>query len=170
MSSISIIIPVFNEQAGLAEFLARLGKVIASLPGEQFEVIAINDGSTDGTLGCLLDAQTRLACLVIIDFARNFGKEAAITAGLDRATGDAVIPMDADLQHPPELIPDLIAKWREGYDVVLAQRSNRETDGRIQRLTSRWFYAVIKGISDTPIPTDVGDFRPWCNCGKPVAS
>jgi glycosyltransferase involved in cell wall biosynthesis len=133
--------------------------VISSNADDTFEVIVVNDGSTDATLERLLEAQKRFGYLVIIDFARNFGKEAAITAGLDRAKGDAIIPMDGDLQHPPELIPTLVAKWREGYEVVLAQRENRETDGEIQRLASRWFYGLIRNISTTPIPSDVGDFR-----------
>lgn len=159
MALISLIIPVFNEQASIPALLERLDAVAATMPGDAFEIVMVNDGSSDATLECLLAARARHPGLVVVDLARNFGKEAAITAGIDCARGDAVIPMDGDLQHPPELIPALVAKWREGFEVVLAQRASRETDGAFQRLAARWFYALIRKISDTPIPGDIGDFR-----------
>ncbi len=135
-----------------------------------FQMVCINDGSTDATLdelvkarqtlmGFLADDNASEITITIIDFSRNFGKEAALTAGIDHATGDAVIPMDADLQHPPELLPVLLEKWEEGYEVVLAQRTSRHTDHFAQKFAARLFYKLHQKISQIHMPADVGDFR-----------
>ncbi len=132
--------------------------------------MSINYGSTDATLdelvkarqtlmGLLADDNASEITITIIDFSRNFGKEAALTAGIDHAIGDAVIPMDADLQHPPELLPVLLEKWEEGYEVVLAQRTSRHTDHFAQKFAARLFYKLHQKISQIHMPADVGDFR-----------
>ena len=153
---ISIIVPCHNEAANITTLYDRLCAVLA---GEDWELVCINDGSRDDTLARLIALRARDKRVVVLDLARNFGKEAALTAGLDHARGDAVIPLDADLQDPPELIPTLIAKWRAGYDVVNAVRASRASDGWLKRTTARGFYRVINKLSDVPIPPDIGDFR-----------
>lgn len=157
---ISLVSPFYNEEKGVHAFFARVSEVFAQL-GERYEleVVAINDGSRDHTYAELLRAQASHPYLTIVDLSRNFGKEAAISAGLDFATGDAVIPIDSDLQHPPEVIPELIAKWEEGAEVVLAKRVDRLTDRAIQKITANGFYKLHNFISDIHIPADVGDFR-----------
>jgi glycosyltransferase involved in cell wall biosynthesis len=119
----------------------------------------VNDGSSDGTLPALLECRSRDARIKIVDFARNFGKEAALTAGLDFAKGDAVVPIDSDLQHPPETIPEMVRRWQEGHMVVLARRRTRKTDGVMRRIMSSAFYEVINSLSEIEIPRGVGDFR-----------
>lgn len=127
--------------------------------GETFEIVCVNDGSHDGTLEALLVAREKNRHVRIIDLSRNFGKEAALSAGIDFAVGDAVIPIDADLQDPPELIPDMIEQWRSGYDQVLARRSDRDSDSRAKRTSAYLFYWLHNKIADTPLPENVGDFR-----------
>lgn len=157
---ISLVSPFYNEEKGVQAFFARINQVLASLDERyDLEVIAINDGSRDQTYRELLKAQADNAYLTIVDLSRNFGKEAALSAGLDFATGDAVVPIDSDLQHPPEVVLDLIEKWEEGAEVVLAKRIDRETDRPIQKITANWFYKLHNCISDITIPADVGDFR-----------
>lgn len=155
---ISLVVPVYNEAGNIRQFLNAIERVLQST-GLSYEVIMVNDGSLDNTLPVLIDAASENLHLKVIDLSRNFGKEAALTAGLDAATGDAVIPMDADLQHPPELIPQLIHRWREGYDIVLCRRASRDTDHWLQRWFSRFFYRVHNAVAENAIPTDVGDFR-----------
>lgn len=155
---LSIVVPVYDEQAVLREFHRRLSDVLQALPW-QAEVVYVNDGSTDGTLTImdgLKEADSRVA---IVDLSRNFGKEIALTAGLDHATGDAVVVIDADLQDPPELIPELVKYFREGYDVVYAQRISRSGEGIVKRSTAHLFYRLIRGFSRVKIPQDTGDFR-----------
>lgn len=157
---ISIIVPCFNESENLKPFTAELISVLKGLESiYQYEIIFINDGSNDNTIEQLKEISDQYPEAKIIDFSRNFGKEAALTAGIDCCKGDIVIPMDADLQHPPELIPEMINKWKEGYDVVLARRSNRNTDGKILKLFSENFYKLQNLFSDVNIPKNVGDFR-----------
>lgn len=127
--------------------------------GETFEIVCVNDGSHDGTLEALLVAREKNRHVRIIDLSRNFGKEAALSAGIDFAVGDAVIPIDADLQDPPELIPDMIEQWRSGYDQVLARRRDRDSDSRAKRTSAYLFYWLHNKIADTPLPENVGDFR-----------
>jgi glycosyltransferase involved in cell wall biosynthesis len=124
-----------------------------------WEIVCVNDGSRDRTLALLVALHQRDPRVQVFDLSRNFGKEAALTAGLDRARGQAIIPIDADLQDPPEVIPDLIAKWREGFEVVNAARAAREGEGWIKRSTAHFFYRIMNRLSDIPIPPDIGDFR-----------
>ncbi len=147
-----------NEAQNLAPFYDRLSVVLEDL-GLPWELLCINDGSTDDTLKHLLSLQTRDSRITILDLSRNFGKEAALTAGLLEARGEVAIPMDADLQDPPELIPSLISQWRAGFDMVLATRSSRHTDDWLKRRTAGWFYALMNRLSDVPIPANAGDFR-----------
>lgn len=157
---ISLVSPFYNEEKGVQAFFNRINEVFAPLADRyDLEVIAINDGSRDQTYVELVKAKADNDYLTIVDLSRNFGKEAAISAGLDFATGDAVIPIDSDLQHPPEVVIELIVKWEEGAEVVLAKRVDRETDRPIQKLTANYFYKLHNRISDIDIPADVGDFR-----------
>lgn len=157
---ITLVAPFYNEEAGVASFFERINTAFAPIRElYDLEVVCVNDGSRDRTLEALKLAQLSNTYIRIVDFSRNFGKEAAITAGLDFATGDAVVPIDSDLQHPPEAVLDMIEKWEAGYEVVLARRIDRETDRAIQKITARAFYEVSRHISHIDIPADVGDFR-----------
>jgi len=155
---LSIVAPFFNEAENVAGFRAALLHVLDAIPGTAWEIICVDDGSTDATLPALI-ALTTDPRFKIIELSRNFGKEAALTAGLDATHGDAVIPIDADLQDPPELIPEMIAAWRNGAEVVLARRSDRSSDGMMKRKTAAWFYRLHNRLSKTRIPENVGDFR-----------
>ncbi|WP_459208214.1 glycosyltransferase family 2 protein [Pseudomonas sp. MLB6B] len=158
--TISLVSPFYNEEKGVQAFFTRINEVFAELADRyDLEVIAINDGSRDSTYDELVKAKASNPYLTIVDLSRNFGKEAALSAGLDFATGDAVVPIDSDLQHPPEVILDLVRKWEDGAEVVLAKRVDRETDRPIQKVTANYFYRVHNRISDIDIPADVGDFR-----------
>jgi glycosyltransferase involved in cell wall biosynthesis len=155
---LSIVVPIYNESLNLDGFFARLIPALEG-SGEPFEVICIDDGSKDDSVAKLKlvnEADPRVKLLV---FSRNFGKEAALSAGLANAAGDAVIPIDADLQHPPEMIPQMVAKWREGYDVVYAVRRERTGQGLLSRLQARAFYWVFEKLSEVKMPREVGDFR-----------
>lgn len=156
---VSLVAPFYNESGSVQEFFRRVAAVADNLPQYQFEVIAVNDGSRDNTWKELLEARLRLPWVHLVDLSRNFGKEAALTAGLDRADGDAVVPIDSDLQHPPELIAQMLAQWEQGAEVVLARRADRETDGRLQKLSATSFYRFHNRISNVKVPMDVGDFR-----------
>ena len=158
MVDVSIIIPMFNESQGIPILLQRLKNVIKKINLE-FEIICIDDGSSDTTLLTLLYERETLENLKIVNFSRNFGKEIALTAGLHYASGRAIIPIDADLQDPPELIIELVNKWREGYDIVYAQRLSRQGESWFKRFTAQWFYKIIRKLSDISIPPDTGDFR-----------
>jgi glycosyltransferase involved in cell wall biosynthesis len=154
----SIAVPVYNEVDSLPELYPRVRSVMDSL-GESWELILIDDGSTDSSTEVIksLSAEDRRVRPVI--FARNFGHQIAITAGLDYARGDVVIIMDADLQDPPEVITDLVAKWREGYEVVYAVREERVGESWFKKFTAAFFYRLINRITDVSIPLDTGDFR-----------
>ena len=155
---LSIVIPFYNEEVNIEQLFKILEKVINSLD-VQYEIICVDDGSKDKTLECLIQNHHRNPAIKIVSLSRNFGKEIGLTAGLDYTTGDAVIPIDADLQDPPELIEQLIAKWREGYDVVYATRRSRWGDSWLKRFTANNFYFVIEKSSKIPIPRNTGDFR-----------
>ncbi|MBF0112732.1 MAG: glycosyltransferase family 2 protein, partial [Desulfamplus sp.] len=155
---VSIVVPMYNEEANLGQFFARTITVLNSL-NIKYEIVCINDGSIDNTLAELLKYQQNNNCIKVIDLSRNFGKEIALTAGLDYSCGAAVIPIDADLQDPPELIPDLLSKWREGYDMVYATRLMRRGETFIKRITAKLFYFTIDSISEIKIPKNTGDFR-----------
>jgi glycosyltransferase involved in cell wall biosynthesis len=155
---ISIICPCYNEADVIEEFVRRLTGVLGA-DISSYELVCVNDGSTDSTLPKLLALKKEPLSLRIIDLSRRFGKEAALAAGLDHASGEAVIIIDADLQDPPELIPQLVASWRDGNKVVVARRVDRSTDTLMKRQSARAFYRLHNLISDTAIPLDVGDFR-----------
>jgi glycosyltransferase involved in cell wall biosynthesis len=156
---ISVVVPFFNEAAGVEAFYAELGPVLHAVEGHTFEIICVDDGSSDGTLARLLELVERDPRVRVLELSRNFGKEAALTAGIDAALGDAVIAIDADLQDPPELIARLIAAWRGGADVVLARRTDRSADSFLKRKTAELFYRVHNRLSSVHIPENVGDFR-----------
>jgi len=155
---LSMVIPAFNEEAGIAEFHRRLSSVMERLDF-QWEAIYVNDGSRDGTLSVLKKLRTGDSRVGILNLSRNFGKEAAMTAGLDHARGAAIVVIDADLQDPPELIPDLVAGWREGFDMVYAQRRKREGETWVKRITAFLFYRLVRRTGSFEVPSDVGDFR-----------
>ncbi|MGB8856345.1 MAG: glycosyltransferase family 2 protein [Burkholderiales bacterium] len=155
---LSIIVPAYNEAAALPEFHRRVTAVLDQLD-LRCEIIYVNDGSSDGTqksIDQLCAGDPRAAC---VELSRNFGKEAAMTAGLDHAQGDAVVIIDADLQDPPELIAQLVARWREGYDVVYARRTSRMGETWLKKATASAFYRLIQNVSRVQIPADTGDFR-----------
>lgn len=156
---LSIVVPCFNEGDGLNAFFSRLEPVLAELGKYDYEIICIDDGSRDDTLEVLCLHAESNPHIVVLELSRNFGKEAALTAGIDAARGDAVILLDADLQHPPELIVEMVKKWESGSDVVLARRKSRETDHPVQQFLTKWFYRLHNQISECTIPRDVGDFR-----------
>lgn len=155
---LSIVVPAYNEQEVLPEFHRRLSAVLANLPMDK-EIVYINDGSKDQTLDLLTQLHTQDPCVTLIDLSRNFGKEIAVSAGLHKAQGDAVILIDADLQDPPELIPQLIAEWQNGFDVVYAKRSHREGESFLKKFTASLFYRFMQKVSHVKIPQDTGDFR-----------
>ena len=158
MTQITVVVPAFNESEGLREFHVRLIAVLDKLDVSA-DVLYVDDGSRDDTYAvmcALRAADTRVSTLKL---SRNFGKELALTAGLDTADADAVVVIDADLQDPPELIPLLVQHWREGYDVVYGTRSTRAGETRLKKFTSAAFYRVMQRLSATPLPRDTGDFR-----------
>ena len=159
MRKVSIVVPCRNEEASIAQLARRIEAL--SVPGVRFELVFVNDGSTDATLDRLLElkASASAADVVVVDLSRNFGKEAALSAGLAVCTGDAAIPLDADLQDPPELIATMIERWQAGAEVVLARRSDRSSDSWFKRTSAHAFYALQNATADVAIPPDVGDFR-----------
>ena len=159
MPLVSIVTPFYNEGEGIEIFFRKMSQVLGCIPGYRFEIVCVDDGSRDDTLGKLLAAVQQYPGVKVLELSRNFGKEAALTAGIDAACGDAVIPIDADLQDPPELIPVLIERWREGADVVLAKRADRRSDSFLKRKTAQFFYRTHNLISSLKIPENVGDFR-----------
>jgi glycosyltransferase involved in cell wall biosynthesis len=155
---LSIVAPAYNEERNLAGFLAAIVPVLEGI-GEPFEIVFVNDGSRDGTLGMLAAAASQDSRIKVVGLARNFGKDIALSAGLAHATGRAVIPIDCDLQHPVELIPAFVAKWREGYDMVVGVRSKRDEEGMLRRTASRAYYRVMRMMTSVEIPPNAGDFR-----------
>jgi polyisoprenyl-phosphate glycosyltransferase len=156
---ISVVVPFFNEGAGVDVFGRALETVLARLPGLRAEIVCVDDGSTDDTLSRLVALHVRDPRYRVLQLSRNFGKEAALSAGLDNARGDAVIPIDADLQDPPELILRMVELWQQGHKVVLARRSDRQQDNFFKRKSAEWFYRLHNRVSDIEIPANVGDFR-----------
>jgi glycosyltransferase involved in cell wall biosynthesis len=154
----SIIIPVYNEEAVIHETYKRLKRVMDST-GEAYELLFVNDGSHDQTASILKKYSERDRAVKLIDFSRNFGHQIAITAGMDYASGDAIVVIDADLQDPPELILDMIKKWKEGYDVVYAKRTRRKGETFFKKQTASLFYRLLRASTDIDIPLDTGDFR-----------
>jgi glycosyltransferase involved in cell wall biosynthesis len=156
--TLSIVAPAYNEERNIHAFLAAMIPVLEGI-GETFEIIFVNDGSRDNTLGMLAAAASQDPRIKVIGLARNFGKDIALSAGLQYATGQAIIPIDCDLQHPPELIPQFVAKWREGYDMVLGVRSKRDEEGWLRRTLSQTYYKVMRKMTSVEIPPNAGDFR-----------
>lgn len=155
---LSLVVPVFNEEHVLPRFIERSLKVLNDL-GCRYELLFVNDGSRDSTLSILKNAKKNCPFIKILSFSRNFGHQSAITAGIDHSQGDAVIIIDSDLQDPPELIPQLIAKWQEGYDIVDARRERRLGETFFKKWTAAIFYRIINKLSNVELPTNVGDYR-----------
>ena len=155
---ISIIAPMYNESGNLHNLLSRVVGVMEKI-GNPFEIICIDDGSSDDTLEKLAQEHQKDARIKVVSFSRNFGKEVALTAGLHHASGQAVVLIDADLQHPPEIVEDLVKKWYEGFDMVIAVRKSRATETFFKRLHAKAFYSLFTMMSDTKIRPDAGDFR-----------
>jgi glycosyltransferase involved in cell wall biosynthesis len=156
---ISLVVPFFNEADAIRPFYEAVMPCLEAIPGTEWEIVCVDDGSRDATLAKLVALAAVDKRFRVIEFSRNFGKEAALTAGIDAARGEAVVPMDADLQDPPGLIADMVAAWRAGAEVVLARRVDRSSDGMLKRKTAVWFYRVHNRMSKTKIPENVGDFR-----------
>jgi len=156
---ISIITPFYNEEEGVDHFYKALRLVFSQIEEMEFEVICVDDGSSDDTLEKLISITEKDHHFQVIELSRNFGKEAALTAGIDVATGDAIIPIDADLQDPPELIHKMIKEWLNGAEVVLARRIDRSSDSFLKRKTAEIFYRMHNRLSSIQIPENVGDFR-----------
>jgi glycosyltransferase involved in cell wall biosynthesis len=156
-TTVSVVLPVYNEAENLGALVARLGEALEHLAGGAFEVVFVDDGSTDTSPETLDALAARDARFKAIHFSRNFGHQAALQAGLDVAVGDAVITMDADLQDPPEVLARLVAKWREGYDVVYSIRRQRK-DGLLKRVAYATFYRTLRAVAEIDLPLDAGDF------------
>jgi glycosyltransferase involved in cell wall biosynthesis len=154
---LSVVVPAYNEATGLARFHLRLADALAGL--HNWEVVYVNDGSSDATLSVIEALQRADDRVAVVSLSRNFGKETAMTAGLDHAVGEAVVIIDADLQDPPELIPELVTRWRGGFDMVYAKRRTRDGDSWLKRSTAKGFYRLIHRMGDLKIPQDTGDFR-----------
>ncbi len=155
---LSLVVPVFNEEESIDIFLESVGPFL-DRAGLRFEIVFVNDGSRDGTLAHLLDRSERDPRVRVVNLSRNFGKEAALTAGIDHARGDILIPMDIDLQDPPDLIAPFIERWRQGYDIVYGIRTARDSDTVAKRISAGWFYWAFNSMSPVRIPANVGDFR-----------
>jgi len=149
---------MYNEEGSIPAFFEAIKPVLEQVSPD-YEIVCVNDGSRDDTFLVLQKYAASDPRICILDLSRNFGKEAALSAGLDFATGRAIVPMDADLQDPPELIPQMVSLWRDGFDVVLAVRSDRSSDRRMKRATARWFYRLMSLISDIRLPENAGDYR-----------
>jgi polyisoprenyl-phosphate glycosyltransferase len=158
MTELSLIVPMFNEEGVCAKFFEAVVPIIEPLVAS-YEIVCVDDGSSDKTVSILKSLREKNPNIKILCLSRNFGKEAALTAGIDHAIGQAVIPIDADLQDPPELIADMLAQWRAGAQVVLARRADRASDSYLKRTTSSLFYGIFSKLAKPGIPSDVGDFR-----------
>lgn len=161
---LSLVVPVLNEQDGIQQFLERARPAVETAVtlmsrGATYEIIFVDDGSTDLTLAAIAAARRVDPHVRAVSLSRNFGKDAALAAGLRHAKGDAVVPIDVDLQDPPELIPELVRKWLDGAKVVTAVRADRSSDSALKRLTARWFYSVYNRMADRAIDENAGDFR-----------
>ena len=156
---ISVVVPFFNESTGVLLFFDKIYETTKLIEGVRFEFVCIDDGSEDNTLPLLMTLASSDPRIRVIELSRNFGKESALTAGIDAARGDAIIPIDGDLQDPPELIATLIEKWHDGAEIVLARRADRYVDCWWKRKTAAWFYRTHNALSEVKIPPNVGDFR-----------
>jgi len=157
---LSVVVPVKNEEQAILGFVERVGVILESIAGaEGWEILFVDDGSTDATLATIVAANQRDGRVRALSLSRNFGKEAALSAGLDHARGAAVIPMDVDLQDPPEVLPEMVAKWREGHEMVFGVRRCRDSDGWAKRVTAGLYYRAHNMVSQDKIPENAGDFR-----------
>ena len=159
MKKVTIIIPAYNEEESLPFLKERLNELLNNIKTYEFELLFVNDGSKDNTLEIIKQWRENDDRVSYVDFSRNFGKETAMIAGLDYATGDCVIFMDADLQDPPELIPEMLKLWEDGNDVIYGKRKSRAGESRFKLLTASMFYKTLNALSDVEIPKDTGDFR-----------
>jgi dolichol-phosphate mannosyltransferase len=158
--TISIVVPLYNEEGNVEPLLDRIEAIARRLPGEpSYEIVLVNDGSTDRTLAKLREQLAKRQHVVVVNLSRNFGHQLAATAGVELAQGEAVVLMDGDLQDPPELIAEFVKKWRDGYDVVYAIRRTRKGESAFKLVTARAFYRIIKRLTKVSIPVDTGDFR-----------
>ncbi|MCB1933541.1 MAG: glycosyltransferase [Candidatus Accumulibacter sp.] len=158
LPSISVVAPAYNEQEVIEEFHRRVSGILVNL-GASYELVLVNDGSTDDTLALMHALQASDPQVMVVDLSRNFGKEIALSAGLDHCSGEVVVVLDADLQDPPELIPEMLTGWREGYDVIYGVRSHRDGESWLKKGTAKLFYRLIGSVSRVEIPPDTGDFR-----------
>ena len=159
MKKISIIIPAYNEEEALPALMERITKFADDTKDYNFEFLFVNDGSKDRTIELIKEYREKDKRVCYVDFARNFGKETAMKAGIDYATGDAVVFLDADLQDPPEIITEMIKYWEEGYDDVYAQRKSRKGETWMKKFTSKMYYKILQDLTNVPIQKDTGDFR-----------
>jgi len=159
MKKISVIIPTYNEEETLPILYERFNKLMNSMLNYEFELLFVNDGSKDKTIDIIKNMREKDNRINYVDFSRNFGKEIAMIAGLDYATGDCVIFIDADLQDPPELIPELVKYWEEGYDDVYAKRKSRKGESWLKKFTSKMYYKILQNLTQVEIQKDTGDFR-----------
>ncbi len=159
MKKITILVPAYNEEESLNALYERISKIMNSMENYEFELLFINDGSKDKTLSMIKELRSKDNRVCYVDFSRNFGKEIAMIAGLDYATGDCVIIMDADLQDPPELIPQMVELWEQGYDDVYAKRRSRAGETWLKKFTSKMYYKVLQSLTKVEIQKDTGDFR-----------
>jgi dolichol-phosphate mannosyltransferase len=160
---LSVVVPCYNEEAVIRTTHARLSEVVPGIE-PSYEILYVNDGSRDGTLSLLREIERDDPRVRVLTFSRNFGHQAAVTAGVQHARGDAVVLIDADLQDPPEVIAEMVARWREGYQVVYGVRRTREGETPFKLATARIFYRTLNRLSETPIPLDTGDFRLMDRC------
>ncbi len=159
MKKVSVVIPMYYEEEVAKECYERVVKVLKNIEGYEYEMVLINDGSQDKTLEIIEGIAKKDKNVKIISFSRNFGHQAAVTAGIKYVTGDAVVIIDADLQDPPELIPDMLKHWEEGYEVIYGKRKTRKGESAFKLLTAKMFYKTLNALSDVEIPKDTGDFR-----------
>ncbi|MGN1297044.1 MAG: glycosyltransferase family 2 protein [Clostridia bacterium] len=159
MKKVSIIIPAYNEEESLMRLYERLNNLMNHVQNYEFEVLFVNDGSKDGTIDIIKELREKDKRICYVNFSRNFGKEIAMIAGMDYITGDCAIFMDADLQDPPELIPELIKYWEEGYDDVYAKRRSRKGETFFKKFTSKAYYKILQSLTSVEIQRDTGDFR-----------
>ncbi len=159
MKEVSILIPAYNEQEVLGPLFSRLGKLANDNKGYNFEFLFVDDGSRDKTIDIIKEHAATDERIKYISLSRNFGKETAMIAGLDNVTGDATVIIDADLQHPPELIPEMIKFWEQGYEDVYAKREHRKGESWLKKTGARWFYNILQKSTNIPIQIDTGDFR-----------
>jgi glycosyltransferase involved in cell wall biosynthesis len=157
---LSVVVPVKNEEEGILPFVERVGAILDGIAAESgWEILFVDDGSTDATLAAIVAANQRDARVRALSLSRNFGKEAALSAGLDHARGNAVVPMDVDMQDPPEVLPEMVAKWRDGHEMVFGVRRCRDSDGWAKRVTAGLYYRAHNAVSSDKIPENAGDFR-----------